>query len=291
MIKAAFTLKNVITLVCLFLSFICFSQTDRTLDSLQKEIITAKHDTLKINTYINIGSYFESTIPDSAIIYFEKAESIAKLYSGQYLYLNAIRASLNRSIGIIYYNQGNYNEALESFDKSFRILNILLNTAKTENNKNNIWERKRDISICFNDIGSVNRDQGNYDKALSNFLNSLNISEEMLAIAIQTRNNDRIKDQKKSMSKCFISIGTVHYFQNNFEKAINYYSKALKIFEDLIATETKNGNLTNSKRFKQGLSVCYNNIAMVNSDKANKNKSNSLLRDSLFKAAINDYKK
>lgn len=97
---------------------------------------------------------------------------------------------------------------------------------------------KKGISACYNNIGNVYKNQGLYDKAIENYNNALIIFSEL--------------DDKNKMAICHMNIGLVHYNQGNYDKAIEYYMKALKIFEEI-------GD-------KKGMSLSYSNIGNVHTD-------------------------
>ena len=272
-------------------SILCKAQDRGILDSLQNSLLEPQHDTTKVKTYINIGNYYEFKIPDSAIFYFQKAETLTKKNTEKLNRCKSLQAMSLRYIGIVYYNQGSYDKALEYFFQSQNIINELIFDASAENNQQNKYNRTRDLSICLNDIGNVNREQGNYDEALKYYLKSLKISEDMLELAKGSNDKEKIKEQKKSLSKSFTSIGNIHYFQENYDKAIGYYLRSLKIFKELVAEESKEENSSNSNRYKQGLSACYNNIGMVTSDKAYDNRDSIPLKNSLYNVALQYYKK
>jgi len=279
-------IRTTIFLFILFtnLNFVCFSQNSNEIDSLQNELKQNKQDTTKIKTLIEIGNIFELANPDSAIYYFKKANNLAKQNFNKNKRFKQLQATALSYIGIENFNQSNYDSALFYFNKSLNILNQLIKIAEKENNKEDVTKRNRDVSLCLNNIGNVYREQGSYDKALNFYFKSLNITEEILSIALKSGNSDKIMEQKMSLSKCYNSIGTVHYFQSNFDNAIGYYKKAEKIFDDLILVSIINNDL-NLKKYKRGIAACYNNIAMVISDKANiikeKNKKNNLYNNAI----------
>ncbi len=284
---------NYKTLTILFffstiLNINCFAQNTNEIDSLKINLKKEQPDSSKIKTLIEIGGIFELTSPDSAIFWYKKAYSLSQKNFNKHKRYKHLQATALSYIGIENFNKSNYDTATLYFNKSLNILSQLVETAKKEKNVEETTKRNRDISLCYNNIGNINREQGNYEKAISYYFKSLKITENILSIAIKSGNVEKIMEQKMSLSKCFNSIGTVHYFQSNFDKAIEYYKKSENIFNELISTSIKNNNL-NIKKYKRGLSACYNNIAMVISDKANLIKNNN--RNLLYSDAINYYNK
>jgi len=274
------------------ISFVnCFAQIDNTIDSLKAAVIVAKHDTTRIKTYIEIGDFYEYKSLDSAIYYYEKAQNLAKINSNKHPRFNSLQAVALRYLGIAEYNMGIYDKALEYLFKSVKIFEELLIQAKHNKNTDKIWEQTLKISKCFNDIGNVYCKQGTYDKSLSFYLKSLKICEEMLDDAKRSRNTNKIQEQKKNISKCYISIGNVHYFQGSYDKAINYYLKSLTIFEELLNMANQNKNINKIREQKQGISVCYNNIGNIYGDMGNSDKVYPVKRDRWFYRAIEYYLK
>lgn len=115
---------------------------------------------------------------------------------------------------------------------------------------------KKALIVCYNDIGLVYKGQGRYNMAIENYVKSLNL-------AVET-------DYKNGMSMGYNNIGGVHWYMGTYDKAIENFEKALKIYEEL-------GD-------KTGVSICYCNIGLVymnqgNYDEALKYSSESLKID------------
>jgi tetratricopeptide (TPR) repeat protein len=94
---------------------------------------------------------------------------------------------------------------------------------------------KKGISASYNNIGLINKDQGNYPEALKNLFPSLKIREE-------------IKD-KKGIANCYNNIGEVYRLQSNYPEALKMYSSSLKIAEEI--------------NYQQGIATSFNNIGIV----------------------------
>lgn len=127
------------------------------------------------------------------------------------------------NIGLVYANQGNYPQAL---DYDFRALKM----------KEALGD-KRGIAITLGNIGIIYKAQNDYPKALDYYFRALRIDEEL--------------GNKRGMAFRLSSIGIAHLeladripnFDKDtkdslFNKALDYYAKALKIDEEL---ENKNG--------------------------------------------------
>ncbi|MBI4946140.1 MAG: tetratricopeptide repeat protein [Bacteroidetes bacterium] len=119
-------------------------------------------------------------------------------------------------IGLVHWGQGSFEKALEYIFKSLRINKELGN--------------KTGILICCNDIGCVYRNQQDYNKASEYYNKSLKLCKET--------------GNKTGMSLCYGNLGLVHTElgnsafnkkakAENFDLAIEYFSKSLKISEEI----------------------------------------------------------
>jgi len=114
-------------------------------------------------------------------------------------------AKLMGNIGIVYYEQKNYQKALDYYLKALKI--------------NEVSGNKTGIALNLGNIGLIYSEQTDYDKALEYYFRALKINEELgkkNAIAIRLGN-----------------IGTAYKALGDHKKALEYYTKALKIGEEL----------------------------------------------------------
>jgi two-component system, LytTR family, sensor kinase len=89
---------------------------------------------------------------------------------------------------------------------------LLANKAKTLSEKTG---DKKSLAYSLLRIGSVYDYKSVWDTALTNYLGSLKIFDEL-------------KD-KSGMAGCYQNIGVMYYYQVNFEKALEYYNEALQL--------------------------------------------------------------
>lgn len=89
-------------------------------------------------------------------------------------------------------------------------------------------------------IGIVQKNQGNYEKAMVNCYKSLQAF-------------DRLND-KKGMAGCHLTIGRIYSEKGLYHRALESFNKTLEIEEEL-------GN-------KKGMARCYNNIGVVFYDRS-----------------------
>ncbi|HDY88453.1 MAG TPA: tetratricopeptide repeat protein [bacterium] len=98
-----------------------------------------------------------------------------------------------------------------------------------------VLEYKPGIAACFENLGTILQNEGNYDLALSNFLKSLSLCEET--------------GNKTGIAGCLNNIGAIHFYLKNYEKTLEYWGQSLSM-------EKKSGN---TKR----IAVMLNNIGVV----------------------------
>ena len=191
--------------------FISLAQQNK-IDSLLLLLKTDKADTNKLNhlnkltrEYNGIGSY------DSALFYAHSALKLSTVIvngtkqSGVKQIAQKGKASAYNNIGVTYYNQGNFPEALNNQLVSLKIREEIGDQAG--------------IASSYNNIGNVYYDQGNYPEALKNYFASLKLREAI--------------GNKKDIATSYNNIGIVYDSQNNYPEALKNYFVALKIFEAL----------------------------------------------------------
>ena len=219
---------------------ISFKQ-NKILDSLMEIYSKAKHDSIKIFLLNEeIGYSFERKNPDSAIFYYTKAiglvdKNIAKLNKKNTLlkikYLK-LKANSLRYIGIVFYEQGSFDKAIQFVLKSLKIYDQLIDL---DQESKNVKDCRNGMTQCYVPLGNIQYDQGNYSNALKYYLKALKIHEEL--------------GNTQQISGCYINIGNVYFDQGLNDKSTDCYFKALKIAEEL-------GD-------KKAMSKCYNNIGNI----------------------------
>lgn len=234
--------KNKLLFIILVLShLIGFANPHQIADSLSQLIASTSNDSIKIEALndlswelINVGNYASANAKaNEALALSEKIKST----KGAALSLN--------TIGIIYWYQGDYPEALEYEYKVLKISEAngdKRRLAGSLNNIGNIYHEqgdltkaledqykalklyeelnaKADIANLLNNIAVIYRKQNNYNDALNNHYKALKIREELGAMS----------DIASSLN----NIGVLYYEQNNYAQALENYNRALKIFEEI----------------------------------------------------------
>ncbi|NNV54810.1 tetratricopeptide repeat-containing sensor histidine kinase [Limnovirga soli] len=172
-----------------------------------------------------------------------------------------LKSKAYNNIGLIYRQQGNYEEALKNNFASLKIRTEIDDKAGIATSYSNIGliyydqgnstlslkydlaslkirkeiGNKKGIADCYNNIGLVYEDQGNYPEALKSYLAALKIDEEL--------------GDKASCAILYGNIGIIHGNLRNYPEALNYHFKALKIQEKI-------GD-------KASIARSYNNIAVI----------------------------
>ncbi|MES2286391.1 MAG: tetratricopeptide repeat protein [Bacteroidota bacterium] len=180
---------------------------NKNIDSLLNLLTIDKPDTSKVNhlnklsrEYKNIGEY------DSSLKYGNKALALASsLRIGNKIGWAKGIAQSYTNIGIIYRNNGNYNEALK---KHFAALKI----------NENIGDKKA-IALSYSNIGFIYWNQGHISEALKNSSTSLKMYKDI--------------GDKRGISSSLINLGLIYYFQGNYPEALRNYLLSLKIAEEL----------------------------------------------------------
>ena len=253
------------------------------IDSLLKFLKISKEDTSQINAlnklsgqYTNIGSYEQA----------RQAAQRAYLSSVKLNYKKGIAKALHCE-GNVYYYQGKYEDALNSYFKSVKIredigdakgiadlytnigaiycnlgsydkaLSIQL---KSLSIKENIGDKKG-MADSYLNLGNIYYNQGNYEKALDNYLKNLAIKEEI--------------GDKSGAARSYNNIGNIYYYQGNNQKALESYRKYMKLSDE-------NGD-------KEGIAASFDNIGLVFNQQGNYDKSlENLLKGLAIREQIGD---
>ena len=114
-------------------------------------------------------------------------------------------AATYNNIASIHYNRGDYKSALQRFEEAAKILEELGDRAE--------------LATTYNNIGEVYRACGDYDRALEWHDKARKIREEICDSA--------------GMATTYNNIGLIYYARGDYERALEWYEKARKILEEL----------------------------------------------------------
>ena len=239
------------------ITFLCFwlttgiaqlsNKQNAQIDSLKQVIESAIHDSSIVNAYLEWDNIIYISDPEldlqlnKKIIEICNENLVNKLSVKSNGFFQNIMAGSYNNIGIIYMDQGNYEQALEYYDKNLKICQEIGDKSGMASSYNNIgiifdlqgnYEQalayydkslkinqkigdKKGMADALGNIGIIYMDQGNYEQALEHYYKSLKIKEEI--------------SYKRGMAISYNNIGFIYAKQGNYEKALAYYNKSLKI--------------------------------------------------------------
>lgn len=217
-------------LLCVFLSL---SASAQVVDSLMAVLDTARNER-KVKTLNELFREHIQSDPIKAIGYTREALTLATEINDR----RGTAAAYN-NLGVAYRNQGALDKALEYYIRSLNIYDTLQNKegiATTKNNIATIYSIKKDYGQAMkfleeshnmfiqlgdqrkligsmNNMGNLNSDLQLYEKAMRFFSEAYQLSEKMDEPFADPLNN----------------IGIIYFKQGNYQRAIEYYQRALEI--------------------------------------------------------------
>jgi len=178
-----------------------------------------------------------------AATHYQQARALAQSID----YTEGIAAALN-GLGMTLHSQGKYDEALEYYFGALKAWEGVSSTANAPSATTSALSMPANMhgtATALNNIGSIYRNQGKYDKALEFYLRAFKLWEQV--------------QDKKGMSAALNNTGLIYMNQGSYDMALAQYQRALQIDQSL-------GD-------RQGVAVSYNNIGIIyqyqgNDDKA-----------------------
>ncbi|CAF3820338.1 unnamed protein product [Rotaria sordida] len=134
-------------------------------------------------------------------------------------------------LGLIKYNQGEYNMAVEFYEKALDIY------------EKTLPPNHPDLAASYNNIGLVYDKMGEYSKTLSSYERSLEIRK----IALPPNHSD--------LAASYLNIGSVHYSMGEYSKALSSYERSLEIQK--LALPPNHPDLASSY---SGIGLVYDNM-------------------------------
>jgi tetratricopeptide (TPR) repeat protein len=235
--------------LCLCVVTNCIAQNSLT-DSLLNLLRIDKNDTTKLIHLYQLSDEFENLNNFNEVLKYgnQAIELSTSLINSSTTKLSKVKqtalilkAKTYSNIGLIYYKQGNYYEALKNHTSSMEVL-------KTNTFKDSKTLVQKGISTAFNNIGNVYKALGNYPTALENYFSSKKIKEQMLL-------PDGQFIDKRGLGNSYNNIGIIYYEQHNYTEALKNHLSALKI--------------RSSISDKKSVADSYNNIAVIYLDNGN----------------------
>ncbi|MFT5822604.1 MAG: two-component sensor histidine kinase/Tfp pilus assembly protein PilF [Crocinitomix sp.] len=192
------TLKYFIFSILLFSNFCATAQNKVLLDSLSKELITAKTQNAKIEILNELSWEYSAVDFIQAKSTAEKAIYLSKKISSKEL----LADSYNR-LALAYDYKGSLDSALKYYNASYN----LRREEKDDKGAANV----------LNNIGACYHYQSVFDSSLVYYMKALTIREKI---------ND-----EKGLSESYNNVGIILRTQKEYEKAIKYYKKSLRLKE------------------------------------------------------------
>lgn len=175
--------------------------------------------------------------------------------------LKKLYARATNNLGLVYYNQGVYPDALKYYSEGLKIrqeINDSLGIAASYNNMGNVYDHlsnypaslkcnfaalgireklqdKAGISQSYNNIGLIYVWQGNNAEALKNHFASLKIKKEL--------------GDKYEIAASYNNIGLVYWDMKQYDEALKNHAEALKLYMEV-----------NSKT---DIAISYSNIGII----------------------------
>ncbi|HEV2831968.1 MAG TPA: tetratricopeptide repeat protein, partial [Hanamia sp.] len=168
------TLKKIILFFCLLCSHLI------ALAQIESETLVSSKDTALVNSLIKESSTHFNDDRGQALNLATQAKALAEKIN----YPAGVAYSL-KNIGIVYYFDGKYLEALDNYNQSLKIFQDI---------KDNVG-----IANLYSNIGSIYYNQADYAKALENHLLSLQYAE--------------LTNNKLRILTALNNVGTVYYIK------------------------------------------------------------------------------
>jgi len=127
------------------------------------------------------------------------------------------------NLGIVYFNAGRYNQALEQFNK---VISALPNFDKPYYGRGLIYEEQGKYKEAIADFKRVTEFNPNDFKPFY-YLGKLSLKDKNYKEAEEFLNKSI--QLNPEFAPAFYEIGNIHYSQNNFRRAINFYKTASEL--------------------------------------------------------------
>ena len=217
------------------------------IDSITRVIANMVDDTSKVNAFIEISTRAYRQSPTDAILYGNEALSLAERFE----YGKGI-AQAHKYIGLGYYFQGDYWEAINAWEESLEAFIAISDQVG--------------VSNILNNIGAVYNNEGDDTRALDYYLRSLRVAEEIpdtMRIVVASINIGTIYLKKEgthdlaqeyylaalpliekmgdNVAECTVTvnIGEIYFEKEQFDTALYYFERSLAAFK-----RSDNGNIT-----------------------------------------------
>ncbi len=231
------------------------AQQHPVIDSLER-VARSQQDSALVHTWNELTWEYRNISRTKALDYGRQALELGNRIG----YAKGVAQAYN-DMGIIYYDQEDYDKAIESYNQAFAIRRRqgdIRGMAALHNKIGIIYQKKGEfdralaeqqealtlfekagfetgISYSLNNIGIVHQNMGNYDEALR---------YQERSIAIKEKINDRF-----GLAGSYVNVGNIWLIRNDYAKAREYYSKAERMTRQLGDREYLSNALNNFGSF------------------------------------------
>lgn len=211
-----------ISLAILFFSILlipdsfAMPQDQPRLDSLLLQLQNAPTDTVKINTLLEISSYYSAYNLALAVEYARKATELSNKQK-----LETMSAKANRALGLAYFNVGDYKNASSHFFQALRYYEAAKDTAG--------------IMVIHNNLGVVHDRLKDFDQALQYYFK------------VQDLYN-KVKSKEGypfPLPSLYNNIANIYQTKGDIKSALQYYEKSLALAEGAGNTRVQGVALNN----------------------------------------------
>jgi adenylate cyclase len=209
------------------------------IDSLKSLVAASGNDTLRVKTLLALSSEYFSIDPREAIRYAEEARTLSTQ-----LGYNAGVALAHKQIGIGYFNQAQYIEALQQYELSLSTYEAIGD--------------KRGMATILKNTGNIYYNKGDDDKALEYYFRSLKVSESipdeqkvmeslgnigavyMNKPATRQQAFDHLRrayplskklNDHNAIGAIAVNLGELHMADGRYDSAMLYLNESLKAYE------------------------------------------------------------
>jgi class 3 adenylate cyclase/tetratricopeptide (TPR) repeat protein len=268
-------IKNAFRLFLLFIGF-AFTTQSQSSGQLAKGAVD---DTVKVNSLLQQSKDHAADAPEMTITLAKQAKALADRLN----YLKGQAYAL-KNIGLGYYYQGKYIEALDYWNQSLKVFETIQDDIGVANLLNNIAviyteqgdeERGLDYSLrslklseksgdklrilsALNTVGSIYyRKEATYGKALNYLLQALPLSEAI--------------GDKEVFGIISENIGEIYFYKNDDAKAVSYFKQSIKAISDAPNTSFAYNGLGKLylKQDNPNLALTYHEKALEISERLN----------------------
>jgi tetratricopeptide (TPR) repeat protein/DNA-binding CsgD family transcriptional regulator len=262
-----------------------------TIDALQQTINIAKHDSDIVNAYFDWDAIIYVSDIKLDIELNEKIEKICSKNLNKKLnkkekefFLNMQSSSFN-NLGSISRNKGDYEKAINYYNKSLKIAqkindksaeaNVLNNIGIVRDNqgetiialkyykkslkiRTELGEETGNMVSTLDNIGTVYAGLGNYNQSILHLSKALKIAEKI--------------DDKSDIAHIMLGIGSNYANFEEYNKAIDYYEKSMKIAKkigskSLVSTNfLRMGNVYSSQDKNEKALEYYNSALAISEE-------------------------